>query len=271
MTITAEILTVGDELLRGDVVDENSAWLATRLGQLGLAVGRSVSVGDALEPLVRQLKRACERCDVLLVSGGLGPTDDDRTTEAVAAAGGLELELRQDVLDAMRERFRRAGYTLTANNEKQARIPAGATLLQNDWGTAPGYVARVESCRVVCLPGVPLELSAIFDAHVAPLLLRELSCRPAQVRSLNTFGIGESQIDHRLGDLQGELDCGACEVSVHYRTSFPCNHLILVARPVDGAPEGEAAAVLDRAEAAARESTSTAWTTRRFPTRWWPR
>ena len=253
MTITAEILTVGDELLRGDVVDENSAWLATRMGQLGLSVNRIVSVGDALDLLVRQLKRACERCQLLVVSGGLGPTADDRTTEAVGLMSGRELRLRQDVLEAMRQRFRRAGYTLTANNEKQARIPAEATILPNEWGTAPGYMVRHEGCRVVCLPGVPLELKNIFDAHVAPLVEQQLHCRPAQVRNLNTFGIGESQLDHRLGHLLDELDHGACEVSIHYRTSFPCNHLILVARPEDGAAPNEAQAVLDRLEQAARQ------------------
>lgn len=253
MTITAEILTVGDELLRGDVVDENSAWLATRLGQLGLAVNRIVSVGDTLDPLVRQLKRATERCQLLVVSGGLGPTDDDRTTEAVCHMSGLKRQLHEDVLDAMRERFRRAGYTLTANNEKQARIPEGATILQNEWGTAPGYMVRHQSCRVICLPGVPLELKKIFDAHAAPLLEQQFNCKPAQVRNLNTFGIGESQLDHRLGRLLDELDHGACEVSIHYRTSFPCNHFILVARPNDGANPDEPRAVLDRLEAAARE------------------
>ena len=252
MTISAEILTVGDELLRGDVVDENSAWLATRLGRLGLAVDRVVSVGDALEPLVRQLERASGRCQLLVVSGGLGPTEDDRTTEAVGRLG-LELQLREDVLDAMRERFRRAGYTLTANNEKQARIPTEATILSNQWGTAPGYMVRHGQCRIVCLPGVPLELKAIFEAHVVPLLERQLQCRPASVRSLNTFGIGESQLDHRLSNLLDEVDHGACEVSIHYRTSFPCNHLILVVRPGDSSPSGEAAAVLDRLEGAARE------------------
>ena len=253
MTIATEILTVGDELLRGDVVDENSAWLATRLGQLGLAVRRCVSVGDPLEPLVRQLERAAGRCQLLVVTGGLGPTDDDRTTEAVGRLGGLELQLREDVLEAMRERFRRAGYTLTANNEKQAWIPAGATLLENSWGTAPGYMVRHGQCRIVCLPGVPMELKKIFDAHVAPLLQQQLECRPALVRSLNTFGIGESQLDHRLGRLLDEVDHGDCEVSVHYRTSFPCNHLILVVRPAEGAPAQAASSVLDRLEAAARE------------------
>ncbi len=252
MTITAEILTVGDELLRGDVVDENSAWLATRLGQLGLAVHRSVSVGDALDQLVRQLERCAARCDLLVITGGLGPTDDDRTTEAVGRLTGAALELREDVLEAMRERFQRAGYTLTKNNEKQAWIPAGATLLENRWGTAPGYMVRHEGCRVACMPGVPLELKKIFDHVLAPLLEQELSCRPAVVRTLNTFGIGESQLDHRLGAVLQQVDHGPCEVSVHYRTSFPCNHLILVARPADGAGADAAAETLDRLEAAAR-------------------
>lgn len=252
MTIDAEILTVGDELLRGDVVDTNSAWLASRLGQLGLRVIRSSSIGDALEPLVRQLERAASRCQVLIVSGGLGPTDDDRTTEAVARLG-LQLQLHEDVLEAMRQRFARAGYTLTKNNEKQAWVPAEATLLENEQGTAPGYLVRHGDCHIACLPGVPRELKAIFDGHLAPALERQFACRPALVRSIHTFGIGESQIDARLDGVLEQLDQRqGCEVSLHYRTSFPCNHVILVVRPGPETEPAAAAALLDRLEQAAR-------------------
>lgn len=251
MTICAEVLTVGDELLRGEVVDTNAAWLATRLWRMGLSLDRVVSVGDALEPLAEQIKRAAARCQVLVISGGLGPTEDDRTTEAL----GLELELNEEVLAQLRQRFAAAGRPLTPNNEKQAWIPAGATLLPNERGTAPGYMVQLGQCRVACLPGVPSELEAMFDQALAPLLLEQLSPRPAVVRQLHTFGIGESQIDHRLRDGLDAVDRQGCEVSVHYRTSFPCNTVILVVRPGgDGdADQQLAQQVLARLEQVAQE------------------
>jgi nicotinamide-nucleotide amidase len=252
MPLSAEILTTGDELLRGDVVDTNATWLATRIAELGIRLGRIVSVGDELGVVESALRESCARCDLLLVSGGLGPTDDDRTTEAVARAAGVELELQPQALEALRARFARAGYPLTPNNEKQARIPRGAVLLPNDRGTAPGFLLRVGRAWVACMPGVPLELKAMFDAELRPRLLAELGAQiqPALVRSLNCFGLGESQIDHRLQDLLpsalGEAAV-AGEATVHYRASFPEVRVIFVAR---GARAAELCA---RLETAARE------------------
>jgi nicotinamide-nucleotide amidase len=248
MNPTAEILTVGDELLRGEVVDTNATWLAGRLGRLGLSVSRCVTLGDPLEPLAAQVRLAAGRCQVLVLSGGLGPTEDDRTTEAVALAAGQPLEPRPEALQALRERFARAGYELTPNNEKQAHLPRGATLLENDQGTAPGFMAPIGDCLVFCLPGVPRELKAMFDARVVPLLSERMGARPALVRSLNTFGIGESQVDHRLADLLQAVDLEGCRVTLHYRTSFPINRVILVLHPPDDAGDGRGPRVLARLE-----------------------
>ncbi len=272
--LTAEILTTGDELLRGDVINTNAAWLATRLKQVGLELTRVVTVGDELEGLVRALEESLPRCDLLLVSGGLGPTSDDRTTEAVArAAGAAPLELDAAALEAMRERFARGGYVLTPNNEKQAWLPRGAEVLRNPRGTAPGFLLRVSReggrvCRVACLPGVPLELKGIFEEELLPRLRAELSLAPALLRSLNVFGLGESQLDHRLADLLAAVPAGSrgaaqvgrsgvaaatndCQVTLHYRTSFPENRVIVVVRPGAGGVE-EATALLARLEAEAR-------------------
>lgn len=271
--IAAEILTTGDELLRGDVVNTNATWLATRLKQLGVELNRVVTVGDALEGLTDAVLEALPRCELLVVSGGLGPTDDDRTTLAVARAVGAEpLELHAAALEAMRERFARGGYQLTPNNDKQAYLPRGATLLPNAYGTAPGFLLRAEGaprrcpdgglepcaaatnnhCRVICLPGVPSELKGIFEDEVVPRLRAELALSPALHLSLNVFGLGESQIDHRLGDLlQSCGGAGSCTVTVHYRTCFPENRVLLVVRPGEGG-HAEAAALLGRLEAQAR-------------------
>jgi nicotinamide-nucleotide amidase len=250
--IAAEILTTGDELLRGDVVNTNAAWLATRLKQLGAQLCRVVTVGDALPALTGALAEALPRCQLLLVSGGLGPTADDRTTEAVArVASNLPLELHAEALDAMRARFARGNYPFTPNNEKQAYLPRGATLLPNAHGTAPGFMLRVGGCLVVCLPGVPHELKGIFEEEVVPRLTAELALAPALVHSLNVFGLGESQLDHRLTDLLQLCDPGGCQVTLHYRTSFPENRVLLVVCPGEGG-EPEARAVMERLSAEAR-------------------
>jgi nicotinamide-nucleotide amidase len=191
---------------------------------------------------------------VVLVSGGLGPTDDDRTREAIAAVAGVELVQHDDALVTLKERFARAGYTYTPNNARQAHLPRGATLLPNSEGTAPGFVLRIGSCQVLALPGVPHELKAMFDGVAAPMLLErtELALTPALIRSLNLFGLGESQIDHRLADLLASVPPGPCEVSVHYRATFPEVKVVLVVRPGRTCAPGAARELLARLEEEAR-------------------
>lgn len=239
--LIAEIVAVGDELLRGELVDTNGPWLAEQLGRLGVQVHRHVTVGDAIDPLVTALQEAMERSDLVLVTGGLGPTDDDRTAAAVARATELELQLDQTVLEALKERFTRAGYPFSPNNEKQARFPRTSTILKNDRGTAPGFMVKTRGRGLIaCMPGVPSEMKHIFSERLIPLLETSLEQigQPARVRVVRTFGIGESQIDHRLQGLlesveetTGVQSCGS--VTIHYRTSFPENSVILVVRPKD--------------------------------------
>jgi nicotinamide-nucleotide amidase len=251
----AEILTTGDELLRGDVVNTNAAWLGARLQQLGVELGRGVTVGDGLASLEAAVGEAVTRTEILLVSGGLGPTDDDRTTEAVArAAGGLPLEIHAGALDQIRERFARAGFPYTPNNEKQAYLPRGAELLPNPHGTAPGFMLEIGTALVFCMPGVPLELKPMFDDEVAPRIRsRHPGLTPARIRSLNCFGLGESQIDHRLCGLEEAVPGEpGLETTFHYRASFPEVRVVLVVRARDAARESSAAALLARLEAEAR-------------------
>lgn len=250
MAVFAEILTIGDELLRGDLADTNGAWLAARLFRLGISVERIVSLGDPLDPLVEYLTGAIQRGRLVLVTGGLGPTEDDRTSEAVARAAAAPLELRQPVLDALHERFERSGFVFTTNNEKQAHLPRGAVLVPNPRGTAPGFMVRAGRARIVCMPGVPSEMKGMFEETVAPLLAQELEgVRPARTRVLRTFGMGESQIDQRLTGLLEEIGGGEAQLSLHYRTSFPENHVMLV---VSGGEEARAEELLDRFEEEAR-------------------
>ncbi|MCC6748619.1 MAG: competence/damage-inducible protein A [Deltaproteobacteria bacterium] len=249
---TAEILTIGDELLRGDLVDTNSGWLATRLGQLGLPVTRITSVGDDLPALVAALEEAAGRARVLLVSGGLGPTDDDRTSAAVAQAAGVPLELDAAALETIRARFAAVNLAFTPNNEKQAYIPRGARLLPNARGTAPGFSVRVGACDVCCVPGVPSEMRGMFDAEIAPALERELGLAPVRVRTLRTFGLSESKVDHELRDLLSGAAAPGVQASVHYRAQFPETHVILVVRSDAGSSAGAADAALGALEAEVR-------------------
>jgi nicotinamide-nucleotide amidase len=242
-----EILTVGDELLRGEVIDTNSAWLGERIGELGLCVARATSVGDGREALVSQVRECASRSDALIVSGGLGPTDDDRTTAAVAEVAGVSLEKDEAELEGIRARLASVGLTFTENNAKQAHFPCGATVLPNPWGTAPGFTLAIGRCRVICLPGPPRELHAIFHASVAPMLSRELGGRPAVTRRFKAFGLAEAQVDQRLAGLSSAVEAGDCSLTVHYRATFPEIHVLVVI-----APRGEGASA-ERLEAVAAE------------------
>lgn len=231
-----EILTIGDELLRGDIVDTNAAWLGERLFEAGLPVGEVRTVGDALEPLVATLRALGERADVAVASGGLGPTEDDRTMEAAARAAGVGRALHEPSLGAMRERFARIDFEMTPNNVEQARIPVGSEALPNAAGTAPGFAMAIGRCRAFFLPGVPREMEAMFAREVAPRLAG--LGRRRFVRTLRVFRMGESHVDHRLRGIETP------GVSLHFQTRFPENLVKLVS-------DDEAA--LARAEAAVRE------------------
>jgi nicotinamide-nucleotide amidase len=227
------ILTIGDELLRGDVIDTNAAWLGERLFQLGRRVSAHVSVGDALDDIVRALVEIGARADVAVVSGGLGPTEDDRTAEAAARAAGVGRSPHGPSLARLHARFARLGIDATPNNDRQAMLPDGADPLPNNHGTAPGFALTVGACRCFFLPGVPSEMRLMFDTWVAP----QFGGEPLLARALHVFGLGESHLDHVLGDV------GGTDVTVHYQTRFPENLVKLVSRD---------AAALARAEAEVR-------------------
>jgi len=197
MSLTVEILSTGDELLTGQVVDTNSTWLMDQLWDLGVAVRRKTLVGDDRGDILAALRETTSRADVVVMSGGLGPTEDDLTAECVAASMGVPLELHQPTLQAIRDRFARFGRTLTPNNEKQARLPRGATVIPNARGTAPGFVAPLGRGEVICLPGVPVEFKGLCQEAVLPRLAARLDELPA-ARVVKLFGVPESHADQRM-------------------------------------------------------------------------
>jgi nicotinamide-nucleotide amidase len=195
------IVTVGDELLLGKTVDGNSAWLGAALAEMGLPVLKRYTVGDTDDAIQEAVTRALDDADVVLVTGGLGPTRDDRTRDAVAAMFGLPLHVDATLMQAMEARFRARGYTsMPASNVKQAEVPEGARVLANPQGTAPGLAIERGGRWVVLMPGVPREMKAIFTGDLKRLLLDELGprLRPVFFRTFHTTGIAESDLAERI-------------------------------------------------------------------------
>ncbi len=201
--IRSVIVAVGDELLLGRTVDTNGAWLAAQLSELGVPVVRKATVGDDRDAIRDALQHGLEDAAVVVFSGGLGPTEDDRTRDAVASALGLELQLDPEVLEALTERYKKRGYDiLPPANRKQAMVPRGAVALANPAGTAPGLVLRTGGKLVALLPGVPRELKALFPAvadHVRQHLGDDL--HPVHVATLHTTGIPESVLAPRVEEV----------------------------------------------------------------------
>lgn len=196
----AIILSIGDELTLGQVVDTNAAWLSARLIARGIPTRYHQTVPDDQAAIVRALRQAESAADLIIVTGGLGPTPDDLTRPALAEAAGVALRLNTAVLNRIEQFFRSRGRPMTANNRVQATAPEGANVLENPCGTAPGLTMCLGRAMVWVFPGVPAEMKALFDLYLAPGLAAQTG-RVILTRALNVFGLGESQVAERLGDL----------------------------------------------------------------------
>mgnify|MGYP001824738937 CR=1 FL=1 len=235
----AEILTIGDELLRGEIVDSNKSFLSDRLLQLDIETRFHTTVADDTEDIQDAFRQAVSRSDVVLVSGGLGPTRDDITVAVLAETFGRSLLLDEPSLAELEAFFRRLGREMSELNRKQAYFPEGAEILANPIGTAPGCMVAEADTLIFCMPGVPRELYRMMDEQVLPRIASRMSQGlVVRARLLRTFGIGESNLDEELGDIARDDP----DVSLGFRTSFPDNYLRPVVRALD---EGEAAAKLD--------------------------
>lgn len=202
--MNAELVFVGTELLLGEILNTNAQYLSQQLAQLGVDVYHQVVVGDNAERLRAVLQQALGRADVVIACGGLGPTDDDLTREVAAAVTGRPLQLDQELLRDLEAWFAVRGRRMTENNRRQCMVPAGATVLPNDRGTAPGLIIPAEGGKaVVLLPGPPGELQPMFAHHVVPYLTARNGGRPLRLvtRTLRFVGIGESALADRLKDL----------------------------------------------------------------------
>ena len=199
---TAEIVAIGSELLLGQIVDTNSAWMAERLTALGVDMYYKTVVGDNPGRMNEVIDRALDRSDVVVTSGGLGPTQDDLTRESVAEVTGRKLVLDDGLLEQIERRFRSRGFVMTKNNERQAYIPEGATPVENPNGTAPSFIVEDPRGVVFALPGVPVEMKWLFDNRVAPYLRDRFDLSGLiTYRVLKVAGMGESAVDDLIGHL----------------------------------------------------------------------
>ncbi len=200
--MNAEIVSIGSELLLGQIVDTNAAWMAQQLAELGVDLFYKTTVGDNPARMGETLSQALDRSDLVITTGGIGPTEDDLTREIVAQVTGRELVLDQRLLQQIRERFQSRGLILTQNNEKQAFIPAGAIPVENPNGTAPAFIVEDHRAAVISLPGVPFEMKWLFEHEVVPYLRKRFGLSEVIIyRVLKVADLGESSVDDLIGHL----------------------------------------------------------------------
>ena len=197
----AEILSTGDEIRTGAVLDSNAAYLAATLEECGIHVQRYQGVGDDLNTIAELLTEIGRRAEVAVVTGGLGPTQDDVTAEAAALAAGVSLSERTEALDMIEAYFAKRGRPFTPANRKQALLPDTARILPNPIGTAPGFELSIETCRFYFLPGVPVEMEKMMIDHVVPgirVLAGQTATAPVQTSRISTFGLPEAMVAEKL-------------------------------------------------------------------------
>ncbi|WP_225410041.1 CinA family nicotinamide mononucleotide deamidase-related protein [Stigmatella hybrida] len=244
-----ELLCTGDELVTGLITDTNSPWFEARLFELGVKVERVHLVGDVHPDITHALLETALRADVVLVSGGLGPTSDDFTLECAAAAAGVPLVEDARVLAWLEERYRGRGLTLSPSARRMARIPQGAEVVRNPAGSAPMVILRLGRCQLFFVPGVPREYRALAEGEVLPRIRALLAQEPGRAyrafRLLRTVGVPESQLDARVAPLHPLHP----QVVFGFRTHAPENHVKLMAT---ASSQAEADAALASAESACR-------------------
>jgi len=198
-----EIIAIGTELLLGEIQDTNTASIARTFRDLGIDLYRTMIVGDNVDRIAGSIKEALLRADVVITTGGLGPTVDDPTREAVARAFGVELEFHPELWQQILERFTRFNRTPSDNNRRQAYLPVGAVAIENPVGTAPAFYLNSADKMVISVPGVPREMDAIIQRSVIPMLRSRYHLDTViQIHVLHSAGVGESQVDEWIGEFE---------------------------------------------------------------------
>ena len=230
----AEIITVGTEILLGDILNTNCRYLSRELAAMGIEMYYQITVGDNEERLLKTLDESLNRSDIVICTGGLGPTEDDITKEVCAKYFGYELELHKPSLDAMIERFKHMNRVPTKNNEKQAYFPKEAYILKNDNGTAPGCIMEKEGEMIVVLPGPPREMESMFENYVKPYLSK-LTDDVIESEVLRIIGVGESKVENDILDI---IDSQTNPTTATYAKGYECTLRITAkAKSVEEAKE----------------------------------
>ncbi|MFA5984386.1 MAG: molybdopterin-binding protein [Methylococcaceae bacterium] len=223
-----EVFSQGEEIITGLTVDSNAAWLSQQAVALGFRVSRHTAVGDNLADLVGLLGEIAKRADCCICSGGLGPTSDDLTAEAVAQAFASPLQLDLVALEQIEQFYRVRNRPMPAVNRKQAYLPQGAERLDNAWGTAPGFSLQAGRCWFAFVPGVPYEMRQLFEQRILAGLFKRFELRPKQLVTLKTIGLGESDLQQRIGNIAipDEVQLGFCarEDEVQTKLLFPAEY-----------------------------------------------
>ena len=215
----AEILSTGDEIRSGALADTNAAWLAQKLEETGIDVARHNCVGDDLSMLITVFQEIGARADMVLVTGGLGPTTDDLSAEAAAKAANVPLLLHQKALDAISAFFAARNWVMSESNRKQAMLPQFSEMLDNPVGTAPGFTLKIGKCQFFFMPGVPFEMKRMFAEQVMPRIekLRGEDRAVHRTVTISTFGLGES----RVGEMMADLPSLFPPIRLGLRAKFP--------------------------------------------------
>ncbi len=199
----AELIAIGTELLLGEIQDTNTRYLARNLRDLGVDIFRATLIGDNAERIAQVIREAMQRCQIIITTGGLGPTVDDPTRAAVARALGVDVEFRPELWEQIQARFQRYGRTPSENNRRQAWIPAGAIPVENPVGTAPVFICETVNACIISLPGVPREMEYLTQNVILPYLRDRFQLTGTiKARVLHVAGVGESTVDEMIGDLE---------------------------------------------------------------------
>ena len=200
---TAEIITIGTEILLGEIVDTNTRHIALSLRDLGVDLYRTVTIGDNAERIATAIRESIQRNDIVITTGGLGPTIDDPTRQAVARALGIETEFREQLWQEVVQAISRYGRKPAQNQRRQAVVPIGAIAVKNPVGTAPAFIMETERSVIISLPGVPNEMEHILHESIIPYLQQRYDLKHViKVRVLHCAGLGEGTIDEKIGDLE---------------------------------------------------------------------
>jgi len=236
----AEIITIGDELLIGQVIDTNSAWMAGKLNEAGIDLIRITSVGDRREEILSALDEAAKRAKIILITGGIGPTPDDITKETLAAYFDCQMVVNEKILKEIEKFLKSRSIPMNEQNRKQAEVPEKAELLSNQHGTAAGMWFEEKDAIFVSMPGVPHEMKALMEHEIIPRLRKRFLSPPILHRTILTYGTFESKLTEILSDYEKNLDPS---IKLAY---LPSNGIIRLRFTIHGSDEKEMEKILDR-------------------------